>query len=745
MFLPMNQRRSPNGRTPYYTEVGADPSIAPGLDLPPGSVVLFGTDYFRKFDTGATDWEPTPWNSSTGTAVVADWALGATRYYAVGAGGNDGSAGFSDSSAAAAWAVRKLTWAGLLAILPRIGAGRDVQIMVGPAAYGEDFKLYGFVGWRNLHVVATTDGSDDATDRILSGCVQAFAGSGAAGVWTATGASTAAAITKGDAAALPSEANGLLRRVRFTGNVTAGLANQTRPIWQISGAVATLGVNSSAAAANGDTFHIEKAGAIFLTVAIGGCSAVNFAMRGISSAGAWDEFGVRANARTLTACEAASTATFIDFNSLAFSYAYRGIDGVVSIQGFGFRASGLIVKNGETAAGLASGTFAGGMQFARIKTPDWGDQGCVCFGGDTGNAVLVESSGASRNVFGCAAATTTRPFRIEGRLTLAQFRGTVQHVQIQNAASPIVLTGHDNRVLFNSVTGATGNTGIALRLDECNDSLADIDTATMAVSAAGGDLIFAGNAVGVFEDLAKTNVHDQRGNEARDRTTGTVVGPGQCALAINSVGALAGPGLLAFYDGLASSTISLSDRTALNGGGARCDVVTITQAGAGAPVYVAKGGRVFVQAEAGAAGEVAYVGSTPGVADSTLGGSGDFTLRVGFFSKDTNVSNENYLILQPSTQIILLDEEVAMADNGSGDSTEFTLPTGFVLCAPKHNLLDADEDDEVFLAFTNIRLQIYYKKTANAGEWVVSWRNDGGHGNRNMRVVVMAERLPEPV
>lgn len=45
-----------DGRTPLFVEVGADPTVAPGLQLPMGSIAAFGTSYYFKNAAAATGW-----------------------------------------------------------------------------------------------------------------------------------------------------------------------------------------------------------------------------------------------------------------------------------------------------------------------------------------------------------------------------------------------------------------------------------------------------------------------------------------------------------------------------------------------------------------------------------------------------------------------------------------------------------------------------------------------------------------
>lgn len=62
-----------DGRTPVFVEVGADPSVSPGVDLPPGSIALRGgSTYYWKVDTGATDWVTTPFSGGGGGGGITN-------------------------------------------------------------------------------------------------------------------------------------------------------------------------------------------------------------------------------------------------------------------------------------------------------------------------------------------------------------------------------------------------------------------------------------------------------------------------------------------------------------------------------------------------------------------------------------------------------------------------------------------------------------------------------------------------
>jgi hypothetical protein len=49
-----------DGKTPVFEEVGADPSVSPGYDRPMMSVARFGTQYYLKYGSAATNWFPVP-------------------------------------------------------------------------------------------------------------------------------------------------------------------------------------------------------------------------------------------------------------------------------------------------------------------------------------------------------------------------------------------------------------------------------------------------------------------------------------------------------------------------------------------------------------------------------------------------------------------------------------------------------------------------------------------------------------
>jgi hypothetical protein len=219
----------------------------------------------------------TPGTLNFGQTSKATWPIATPRYYAVGTGGNDANAGFSDVSQAAAWAVRKLTIGGLAKIFPKMGAGRSAGIIIGgnSTTYTESLELllFGTTGYAALAVRGTgtnatagaVAGAGDAADFIGGGYVTGT-GMNAAG-YNPTGAPTTTSLPclkVGGAApafaAEPAFPCGL--RVRFdSATATAALRNVCRTTIRVTGTTTLIPSSAwPAVPAAGDVFYIEMPG-----------------------------------------------------------------------------------------------------------------------------------------------------------------------------------------------------------------------------------------------------------------------------------------------------------------------------------------------------------------------------------------------------------------------------------------------------------------------------------------------------
>lgn len=213
----------------------------------------------------------------TQAPAQADWALATTRYYAVDfVGGSDTNRGYSDASMAAAGAVAVKTLTQLKAILPANGAGRAVVIAVkGPTANTaaaisylkpdnvtlDDLDLRAYGNYRYALVRTTQDFSNTATDKVVCAPVLGQVGPNGDSSFTIAGGGTVNTFSV-SAGTLTAKPGLYAMRVRFSGNVTAALANQSRVIWKNSSSQIILGMDASVAPVAGDTFWVERPGVI---------------------------------------------------------------------------------------------------------------------------------------------------------------------------------------------------------------------------------------------------------------------------------------------------------------------------------------------------------------------------------------------------------------------------------------------------------------------------------------------------
>lgn len=204
--------------------------------------------------------------------VMPSWANTAPRYYAVDyINGVDTNRGYSDVDAATAGTVAIKTLTQLRKIVPLFGNGRDIVILVAGDPAGADLQYLKpdgvtlddldlrLIGYRVVLVRSTRAFTNTTADKIILGAAIGSTGPDIGGVWTCTAGSTTSVIQVASAT-LPTEPSATGMRVRFTGNVTAALANKTAIIWKNTAGVITVGVNLSNTPANGDTFYIERAG-----------------------------------------------------------------------------------------------------------------------------------------------------------------------------------------------------------------------------------------------------------------------------------------------------------------------------------------------------------------------------------------------------------------------------------------------------------------------------------------------------
>ncbi len=235
----------------------------------------------------------------------AAWTLGIAhrRFFAVDSTRPDDSgAGFSDVSMAAAGAVAKKTFAGLLAILPRQMNGRAFEIAINAGDYSaQDFNALfaGMVGADPLSVVRGTCTLASAGSVKFAGDINdvrqmgftTATGMNAAGYNPTAATGTTLTLTKvgGGAPAFPAEpALPQGYRNRFdVATTTVGLRNTSRLNWKVTAGAIQFSDNvaDNITTANTDVVYVEMPGVLvgaFNLVDIPGLTVLGIA----SSAGA---------------------------------------------------------------------------------------------------------------------------------------------------------------------------------------------------------------------------------------------------------------------------------------------------------------------------------------------------------------------------------------------------------------------------------------------------------------------------
>lgn len=203
--------------------------------------------------------------------MMADWDLALCRYFLLdGTNGNDENVGYIDAVAGSTLdptGKPKKTFAGLMAIVPRQGAGRTAAILLVNTNYTSGttygiFDFSGITGYRYLRKSGSSDGTNTTVDRIMAGAMIAAAGPNTDGSWTCAGGGTTTDFSV-VAGTLPAEisSGGITGwRIRFTGNVNTALLNRTAFIRRNTSTALQPGTNLASAPLVGDTFFIEKPG-----------------------------------------------------------------------------------------------------------------------------------------------------------------------------------------------------------------------------------------------------------------------------------------------------------------------------------------------------------------------------------------------------------------------------------------------------------------------------------------------------
>lgn len=227
---------------------------------------------FRDQDSDASGSIPGsgPVDPSGNPNVTAAWDLSLVRYFLVDpVGGSDSNVGYIDAaegSTLSPTGKAKQTLAGFFNIFPRQGAGRRMALLVANSStsgttIAESLDFSGVTGYSQVFRRGSTDLTNSASDQVTCGFMQGLAGPNGDGSWTATAGATGSVTVASGLTAESSGAGLTYMRVRFKGNVTAGLANVAADVWRNSTTVIEFEQNITSPA-NGDEFFIERPGVI---------------------------------------------------------------------------------------------------------------------------------------------------------------------------------------------------------------------------------------------------------------------------------------------------------------------------------------------------------------------------------------------------------------------------------------------------------------------------------------------------
>jgi hypothetical protein len=695
-LLPPGGEAPPlDGVTPVFEEVGADPRNAPGLDRPPGSLCRFGTAYFWHNDTGPTAWVPTPWTigGGGGGATVASWSLASIRYFVVDYdAGNDANAGFVDAApgatiAGAAVAIKTLEQ--LYSIVPTIGNGRSLVVLIKNRAAGANYldkdgvtqsslDTSRWLGYATKIVRGSTDLTNSANDRFLCGFITAIAGPNGDGSFTVdVGPTTTTIPLVGGGLTVDA---GVQFRVRI---LTGARAGQVKTITANSATTLTLGnATSGGAVTAGDTVIIERPGVRLNQCNFDGTAAAAFSVYGSSTSFLGSALvGV---AFTTTASEAVSIGGGQAIQLCGVEIVNATANQVLQLgKGLGSlwaRDSWFdeVGSSRTTGFGLRINCAAA---ISRIQSMDVQCLGAVNsaatislnagrfgnFGGRSyvkGNlSVVVDTSGGFNDVVTASGVT----FQLgDGTTTNAPMR-----MVSGGAAIPFTLvTPCDlRRINFENFAAATHGAiyckhivGGGMVVDGCSSDgtpqyAMDIHESTgltvqwaptIANTLAGttGDVLFAGSALVAGSVFAKTNVMDPSGNH--------VIGSAGVVASAFFSAKCSGADGLALGEPCLLDTVTANAVAAANwdlAANATCVAIACNAAAQNAFVIVATAGKPYVLNTGGtySQGAIAFVATGTGgvgIATSTAVPSGKFQQRLGRWVSGTG-GVDGYLAFNP--------------------------------------------------------------------------------------------------
>lgn len=578
-----------------------------------------------------------------GGDCCADWNLSIGRYFFVDpVNGNDSNEGWIDAALGSTFTPANVavvairTHARLREVLPAVGNNRTAIVFYGAAVYGESMDWRGVGGYRQLLRRGSTDFTNSVSDRITAGFVTALAGLNGDGSFTVAAGSTVDLINI-SAGAFTAEPGILGFRIRFTGNVTAALANVSQPIYSNTGTSLVPEASIGTAPAVGDTFFIERPGVVFNSYyPVDSVSSSSNNLLTVN--GAWPVVGIRVDSTVASSCiygtkgrHAETMAGFEQTSSTsAISVNQSVLGGLVNVGvnyadevnvtraiGFGLRVEDQF--QGQNPLSVLIPSFygwnsAGGTHsFASPRAQIATTSGYIANGfGSTTNPFGPGTTSAQGGVARSLGPLnpTTRPLRIvspgsSAGIFINSSNWLLRSIAITNAgALPGIRLDGPCKVVLQNVTGLTGNTDVGIDSTRAlnSDIRVDDSLGTNSLSGTLGDMRITGPAITTYAGLALTNIVDNQRNNIVG-AAGQVVDV--CKLVVNDNGSALQVGQVVRGNG---TTNEVESAVASSSAAAHVSGVMVTPPANGANGYMVCAGTPYVLFDAAPTpGAIAYL------------------------------------------------------------------------------------------------------------------------------------------
>lgn len=597
-------------------------------------------------NTGADETVNLSFPATVRLGVPATWSMSLVRYFLIDYdGGNDSNVGYVDAAAGSTLTPAGLavkTFSKLMTIIPVNGNGRLMVVLgknrAAGAVYLDDdgvtesvVRWGALYGYRRIIRRGSSDLTNDATDRVKCGFITSITGPGGSGEWTCAGGGTTTVFSVSAGTFTVDATVGF--RVRFTGNVTAGLANVVRNILVNSATQITLGSAATSAPAAGDTFFVEGPG-----FTVGQWLATDAApMTGTGLASSSHDnvdVGIAVNSATLNSMQfsgggsrqvagietlstaAADQMVFAGLTELTVTSSYVDETGTTRALGMTGRCRGQfvvinigIVSNFSAFAWVKTGATLGTRFFniGSISTM------VGCYYGSR----FAISGIANFNMSGSSAAI---PMRSIGGIQWTTCTNlTFSNCDVTGSSTDSCLRAVSQQggcISINGCTGSTGNTGGAgFNVSTALGCTVNCGVTTPnTITGSSGDVLLGGGPAVSWSTLLLTNVSDFYGNKLIGQG-GVIISA--CAAIVNKNGSALAAGDIVRSNGSTTQVVKAQGDTVAN---AKFIGVVVTDTADNLNGFITAADTAYVKFDGvPTVGAIAYLSTgTAGVATTTV-------------------------------------------------------------------------------------------------------------------------------